>query len=650
MKKLLTLALSTLLVCALVAPAMASAFPDVPENHWAYKAVEELYAAGLIIGYPDGTFGGQRSMTRYEYAMIVSRLLDRLEEIAAEGKIQADKALKAAENAKDMALKAQLAADAAANAQPVERIIEKHIIETKPDIPYEEVAKQAKDLAVLVEALKEEFSAELAQLRADVDDLDRRVSTVEDRIVRLQERQTKTEEDVAELKALHEKFSVGGTFEVNFKDVNINGSTVIDPDNNPGVYIDPYATDYDDDDLTWEVNKDSDDVYEQGATLESALTLNMAMKPAEGIDATAKVKVKDNFTGSDSAGTSFSLADLALTVTSDGTVKRAYYGNISGDDAFAGYSGFIGTRKFLVDKYGVTSVEGAQVDLEKGAASGQIAVFGNKADDTYYILSRCEYAVNPALTVGTSFVKEATSSTTEPQGLQRYGGYAKGSVSGIDYNVGFYKDDADKSAYEVSLARTFGPVDVAVDYDYDYAENTYTLLSAETVEGFTLGSLPFSIYGEFGTTDAANENHFKAGAKIEDYKLGLLNVGAGVEMVSKATETNEYGIATWDDNDIDYNKFSLDAGFDMNLDAVKLSPGVEYFVKDVTENDAGLENHTDNRLTLKVGFESTLFTKGTLTGTFKHIIDKGYNNEVVESKASGLDFNYAYPVGAVDLT
>lgn len=194
MKKILILALSALMLSVMVVPAMASAFPDVPENHWAYKAVEELYAAGLVIGYPDGSFGGQRALTRYEYAMIVSRLYDRLEEIAAQGYEQSNKAMEAAKAAQDMALKAQLAADAASKAAPVERVIEKHLIETKPDVPYEQIAKQAKDLAVLVESLQDEFSAEIAALKE-------RVSTLEDRVVRLQERQTATEEGLAIQKA-----------------------------------------------------------------------------------------------------------------------------------------------------------------------------------------------------------------------------------------------------------------------------------------------------------------------------------------------------------------------------------------------------------------------------------------------------------------
>ena len=50
-------------------------FPDVPENHWAYEYIRVLAGNGLIQGYPDGTFGGDRSMTRYEFATLLYRAL-----------------------------------------------------------------------------------------------------------------------------------------------------------------------------------------------------------------------------------------------------------------------------------------------------------------------------------------------------------------------------------------------------------------------------------------------------------------------------------------------------------------------------------------------------------------------------------------------
>ena len=50
-------------------------FPDVPENHWAYEYVATLAGNGIIEGYPDGEFKGDRSMTRYEFAAMFYRAL-----------------------------------------------------------------------------------------------------------------------------------------------------------------------------------------------------------------------------------------------------------------------------------------------------------------------------------------------------------------------------------------------------------------------------------------------------------------------------------------------------------------------------------------------------------------------------------------------
>ena len=52
-------------------PAKTKLFPDMPKNHWAYKEISELAGNGLLDGYPDGEFKGDRVMTRYEFAQIV---------------------------------------------------------------------------------------------------------------------------------------------------------------------------------------------------------------------------------------------------------------------------------------------------------------------------------------------------------------------------------------------------------------------------------------------------------------------------------------------------------------------------------------------------------------------------------------------------
>lgn len=52
-------------------------FPDVPENHWAYVYLDKLVQAGIIEGYPDGNFKGDRTMTRYEFATMLCRALEK---------------------------------------------------------------------------------------------------------------------------------------------------------------------------------------------------------------------------------------------------------------------------------------------------------------------------------------------------------------------------------------------------------------------------------------------------------------------------------------------------------------------------------------------------------------------------------------------
>ena len=58
-------------------PMKMKLFPDIEKNHWAYEAVDELAKQGLLEGYPDGTFGGDRMMTRYEFAEVVYRAMQK---------------------------------------------------------------------------------------------------------------------------------------------------------------------------------------------------------------------------------------------------------------------------------------------------------------------------------------------------------------------------------------------------------------------------------------------------------------------------------------------------------------------------------------------------------------------------------------------
>ena len=90
MKKL-TLLLAAVMVFCFAAPVFAApVFPDVPEEHWARDAVANLAANGLVEGYPDGTFKGDRAATRYELAMVIARFLAKNEQEHATFATKAD--------------------------------------------------------------------------------------------------------------------------------------------------------------------------------------------------------------------------------------------------------------------------------------------------------------------------------------------------------------------------------------------------------------------------------------------------------------------------------------------------------------------------------------------------------------------------------
>ncbi len=85
MKRLVRLAIATGLAATLLlsverGAALATPFSDVPANHWAYQYIQSLAADGIIDGYPDGKFKGDRPLTRYEMAVVVARVIAKLQE------------------------------------------------------------------------------------------------------------------------------------------------------------------------------------------------------------------------------------------------------------------------------------------------------------------------------------------------------------------------------------------------------------------------------------------------------------------------------------------------------------------------------------------------------------------------------------------
>jgi len=76
-RRLLKVAITTALATAIAVPAFANPFSDVPAKHWAYDAVNKLAKAGIIDGFNDGTFRGEKTVNRYEMAQVISKAMNK---------------------------------------------------------------------------------------------------------------------------------------------------------------------------------------------------------------------------------------------------------------------------------------------------------------------------------------------------------------------------------------------------------------------------------------------------------------------------------------------------------------------------------------------------------------------------------------------
>ena len=92
MKKSVVSALTSALVVGVASTTFAAAnpFSDVPADHWAYDAVTQLAADGVVEGYGDGTYRGDRNITRYEMAQMVAKAMAK-QDVSAANKALLDK-------------------------------------------------------------------------------------------------------------------------------------------------------------------------------------------------------------------------------------------------------------------------------------------------------------------------------------------------------------------------------------------------------------------------------------------------------------------------------------------------------------------------------------------------------------------------------
>lgn len=211
--KRFSLLLAMALILAVAVPAMAGPFSDVPATHWAYDALQKLSSTGIITGYPDGTFKGKKTLSRYEIAVVTARILDN---VAAERAMLAEKV-----DALEDGLTAGQAEDVIAI---FKSLMTKNAGKTEVPVAVESdhlSATQAEEVAGIVSALVMEFQFELEALNADIAALGERIDAVDARIDELN------------------TVSFNGKYSVDFYGVNVEGNK-IDAEVGSYYYADPF--------------------------------------------------------------------------------------------------------------------------------------------------------------------------------------------------------------------------------------------------------------------------------------------------------------------------------------------------------------------------------------------------------------------------
>lgn len=379
MKKYLPVILSVLLVIALAMPAAAGPFADVPQHHWAYEAVKQLAAYGLVIGFPDGEFKGNEPLTRYQMAMVIARLLVSLDaqikaeieaaktvipeapapvevekEVIVEQPViekviektivekletEALEALEAriaalegdveghdAEVAAKLAdLEAKIARGDADNAAAIEALraeLAALEIPVMPEIP--DVDAAVSEAIALIDALRAEFITELDVLNARTNVLEGELALAMEKIAALEERADVADLRVDEIDATlaahlagHEKVKISGSSEVKFEDVDIRSENA-----SVEAWKDPSEI------FKAEDKNHGSGKYAKKTDFKHTLGLTLTAYPADGVTVKAGLKTVTNlFTGALTGN--LEVGSLSLEVTTDGILERLYAGDLT---------------------------------------------------------------------------------------------------------------------------------------------------------------------------------------------------------------------------------------------------------------------------------------------------------------------------------
>jgi len=155
-------------------------FADVPQTHWAYDAVNQLAQRGVFTGYPDGTFGGRRALTRYEFAVALQRMLQEVQRQIAAIQTRTGERGPAGPAGQNGGVGPRGPQGPAGPPGPVG---------VNPGVITQLQQQQTllRNDVTALQRLAQEFSSELAMLGADVEQLKRNLQALADRMNRIEQ-------------------------------------------------------------------------------------------------------------------------------------------------------------------------------------------------------------------------------------------------------------------------------------------------------------------------------------------------------------------------------------------------------------------------------------------------------------------------------
>ncbi|MFW6028958.1 MAG: S-layer homology domain-containing protein [Halanaerobiales bacterium] len=578
MNKKFSFVIALLLVFAFAMPTSAAVFTDVEEDHWAYEAVNQLVAAGVVEGYPDGTFKGDENMSRFEVAQAVNRALERVAEEREVLESELDSSKEEFTDSQETELEDIVKSIVEKNV-PEEEVLTKEEYEQKEKEKEEEekekeeeekeeglTEKEYEQIANLIEALTFQYKAEIQSLGGRIDD-------VEDLIDSNQE---ELEERIADLESDMNTVSFSGEYSVDYTDLKVEG------DGTP--FVDPYNSEDDDDDDEF----DADDEFLHSLSLDTAiehgpLSADFSMVAAE-----------DVFDGSYD-NTDFELTELSGHISGNGfdawieetqalEMKPYLFDGSEDDDDDPEYP----VNGVIVDAFDNTYAL-SDDDNTVMAGTEEMDLLGQTFNFAFGSEGELETDTNRVIGVDTEmdlvgFEVTPEFAVSNSNFDDRYFTLnATGEVGPVDttYNLDMIEDSFEAIKADVSESKghdvlgemSLGMVDLSAYYEsYEEFNNPYTELEAEITEDNAMNLVGFDVFADvayYNYLDVSDATRFAynttAKNEMGDLTLkGLLNK----EYISSEFETEYDDTDTYEETD-DFDKTAY-AGYDLT-DAINAS-------------------------------------------------------------------------------